>query len=180
MTHCIRGDPDKEREFGEMFGFNEKITFRSAEVGEEVGSVDARGGVAIHNIIFFECGLRVPFPELLVDFLNFVNLAPVQLKPNAYKIVLGVVELNKLLGVELGVDEIMHCYLLSRSSGGYHLRVRDTDKVLVTHVPDSSQDYQSDLVFLYGDFEPGMLGEEGRRVPREAGVPRKSAPGSLL
>lgn len=173
MTHQIRGDPNKEKEFSEKFGFKDGLSFRSAEVGEEVGTNDDRGGVPIHNINFFECGVRVPFLELLVDFFHFVNLAPIQLKPNAYKVVLGVVELNRILGTKLKVEEIVTCYQLARSQGGHYLKVRDSERVLVTHIPDNSQGYQSDLVFIYGDYEPSMLSEEGRRVPRELGVPRK-------
>lgn len=110
MAHRIRGDPNKEKDFGKKFGFGDGITFRSAEIDEEIGSSDDRGGVPFHNINFFEGGVRVPLPELLVDFFNFVNLAPIQLKPNTFKVVLGVAELNRILGTNLGVDEILSCY----------------------------------------------------------------------
>lgn len=66
-----------KREFEEKFGFKESISFRFANVGEEIGSTNDRGGVPIHNINFFKCGVRVLFPKLLVDFLNFVNLVPI-------------------------------------------------------------------------------------------------------
>ena len=62
MAHRIRGDPNKEKDFGKKFGFGDEITFRSAEIDEEIGSTDDRGGVPFHNINFFEgvFGSRCP------------------------------------------------------------------------------------------------------------------------
>ncbi|KAK9291245.1 hypothetical protein L1049_009433 [Liquidambar formosana] len=104
MAFTIRDKPDKEREFSTLFGFNDRITFRSAELDEDVASADSLGGLPIHNINFYEGGVRVPFPKLLVDFLHYTNLTPTQLKPNTFKIVMGVDCLNQKLKTELATN----------------------------------------------------------------------------
>ncbi|KAK9290034.1 hypothetical protein L1049_008197 [Liquidambar formosana] len=67
----------------------------------------------------------------------------------------------------------MACYKLlptAKDKTQFYLQARYNEQILVTHLPDSCQSYQHNVVFVYGPFEIGLLGV-GLRCPRRAGRP---------
>ena len=54
-------------------------------------------------VAIIEGGVRFPLYPHLVEFFNYFNLAPTQVSPNIFRIVMGVVELNSQLGLLLTV-----------------------------------------------------------------------------
>ena len=77
-------------------------------------SLDEGSQKAIHfpTIAIMECGIRFLLDPLLIHFLSFANLFPLQCAPNLFRIVMGVAALSKLLGISLGVFDILSCYYL--------------------------------------------------------------------
>ena len=73
-----------------------------------------------------EGGVRSPLHPLLRDCLREWNICHCQLMLNSFKIIIGVVELNRILGINLGVSDIEDVYDLCKSEDGdvYYLRVR--------------------------------------------------------
>ncbi|GMP32746.1 hypothetical protein CsSME_00006368 [Camellia sinensis var. sinensis] len=73
-----------------------------------------------------EGGLRFPVQPLICEFLRQTRLCSTQVSNNTYKIINGVAELNRLLGLNLGLAEIFHQYTLSKNKGGlcWYLKVR--------------------------------------------------------
>uniref|UniRef100_A0A2N9JAV3 Uncharacterized protein n=1 Tax=Fagus sylvatica TaxID=28930 RepID=A0A2N9JAV3_FAGSY len=51
--------------------------------------------LVIPIVAIIEGGVRFLMDPLLVDFLNYFNLSPTQISPNIFRIVMGVVELNR-------------------------------------------------------------------------------------
>ena len=94
---------------------------------------DPFDGIIFHNgwmpfwlVTVIEGGVRFPLHPLLRDCLREWNLCPCQLMQNDFKIIMGVVELNRILGINLGVSDIEDVYDLCKSEDGdvYYLRVR--------------------------------------------------------
>ena len=83
---------------------------------------------------------------------------------------MGVLELNRRLGVDLGLEDILFCYSLVRvmPQQSFYLKARDPTMYLVTHLPDSDKGYKDDLLIYTGAWERGEGPEyEGLRCPMQ-------------
>ena len=80
-----------------------------------------------------------------------MKLCPIQCCPNFLRIVMGVPALNNLLNINLGLWEIIFCYILKTASDSYYLAVRRKDRYLVTHLQDSNKGHESDIIFVSGN-----------------------------
>ena len=77
-------------------------------------------------VAIIEGGVRFPMDPLLTNFLDYFNLCPNQISPNIFRIVMGVVELNRRLGLDLTVHDIIATYSLRTTQHeAYSLRPRD-------------------------------------------------------
>lgn len=65
----------------------------------------AEGGICFPLHLFFRAVLR------------YWGLLPSQPNINFYRIIIGVIELNRRLRLNLGIPAIRHCYALAKSSG---------------------------------------------------------------
>jgi hypothetical protein len=63
-------------------------------------------------IAIIEGGVRFLMDPLLANFLDYFNLYPNQISPNIFRIVMGVVEFNRQLGLDLTVHDIIATYTL--------------------------------------------------------------------
>ncbi|GMN21858.1 hypothetical protein TIFTF001_045565 [Ficus carica] len=83
--------------------------------------------------IYFECGLRLPIPPLLIQSMNHYQLAIPQLMPNRMRVFLGLIVLADEAGVELTVVDILAiCYPQenSKDHGRYSMYPRRKKQVL--------------------------------------------------
>ncbi|KAF5933381.1 hypothetical protein HYC85_029552 [Camellia sinensis] len=86
--------------------------------------------------------VRFPLHPFLRAVLRYWGLIPSQPNVNFFRIIMGIIELNRCLRIDLGVPAIRHCYALAKSSsrlGRYFLRAKDTDHHLVTMLASSSK-----------------------------------------
>ena len=105
---------------------------------------------------------------LLADFLCYFNLAPTQVNPNIFRIVMGTVELNRRLGLELSTYDIVQTYILHHNTktDAYSLCPRGINFTLVNDLPDTNRGFDDDFLIVFGEwFLPG------RKCPTKDGVP---------
>ena len=121
-----------------------------------------------------EAGVRFPLHPLLRHCLREWNLCPCQLLPNGYKIIMGAVQLNGILGISLGVLDIEDANDLCKSIDGnsYYLRLRVGRAGFITALEDSNWYTRDDRVLVKGEWEFDEL-ETSRmiQIPRKMGTP---------
>ncbi|GMN25142.1 hypothetical protein TIFTF001_051429 [Ficus carica] len=69
----------------------------------------SEGWICLYTI-YFECGLRLPLPPLLIQCMHHYQLAIPQLMPNGMRVFLGLIVLAEKAGVELSVDDVLAIY----------------------------------------------------------------------
>uniref|UniRef100_A0A2N9HC16 Uncharacterized protein n=1 Tax=Fagus sylvatica TaxID=28930 RepID=A0A2N9HC16_FAGSY len=128
----------------------------------------ATGDLLIPVVAIVEGGIRFPMDPLLADFLDYLRLSPSQVNPNVFRIVMGTVELNRRLGLELGIHDILRTYILHHNTKteAYSLRPRDVDFTLVNGLPDTNRGFDEDYLIVSGEWF--LL---GHKCPTRDGVP---------
>ena len=84
-------------------------------------SVFGRGGMLLRAT--FQCGLRLPVHPFIMELLDCFGIAPGQLMPNSWRIVVSCMEiwLVATKGDMIKVDELVYLYRLKGSKEhGYH------------------------------------------------------------
>ena len=130
-----------------------------------------------------EGGVRFPLHPLLRAVLRYWGLIPSQPNVNFFRIIMGVVELNRRLRINLGIPAIRHCYALAKSSGRlgrYFLRAKDTDHHLVTMLASSGKRVDDGMVNVRGNWEFAEGEDRLDPVPRHKGDPGCHAMSCLL
>ena len=134
------------------------------------GSVFHNGWMSFWLVTMIEGGVRFPLHPLLNACLREWNLCPCQLMPNGFKIIRGVVELNRILRINLGVHDIEDVYDLCKSGDVYYLRVRARRTGFVTALEDSNRYAGDDCLFVSGEWEFDESEPVASRVVR---IPRR-------
>ena len=77
----------------------------------------------LENEVAFQCGLRFLVHTFIMELLNHFNIAPGQLMPNSWRIVISCMEIWMVVtkGDTIRLDEFVHLYCLKESKGyGYY------------------------------------------------------------
>ncbi len=109
------------------------------------------GDLILPVVAIIKGGVRFPLDPLLTNFLDYFNLSPTQINLNIFRIIMGMVELNRRLGLDLTVHDIIATYTLCTSGHeAYSLRQRDVENTLVNSLPDTNKDMTDDFLLVRG------------------------------
>jgi hypothetical protein len=151
-------------------------------VGLELAPVGADREVAtwemmcIPIVAIVEGGVRFPLDPFLRRVLNWYKLSPMQVSTNFFRLVMGMVALNRILGTQLGLWELQWWYsiVINPTYNTFYFKARKAEKRYVLNLPDSARDHELDFLYVTGAFEP--LGEDGQvdgfHCPHVWGHPR--------
>jgi hypothetical protein len=130
--------------------------------------VPASGDLLLPVVAIVEGGIRFPLDPLMADFLSHLRLSPSQVNPNVFRIVMGTAVLNRRLGLELGIHDILRTYILHHNTktDAYSLRPRDVDFTLVNGLPDTNRGFDEDYLIVSGEWF-----SSGHKCPTKDGAP---------
>ncbi|RWR97703.1 hypothetical protein CKAN_02715400 [Cinnamomum micranthum f. kanehirae] len=172
--------PEAMDSFREMYRIPANVSTRVDDPDDMFdGFVFADGWMPFPLVAIVEGGVRFPVHPLLRACLSTWHLSPCQLMPNGYKVIMGAVELNRILGINLGVHDIEDAYDVCKSAGDgtcFYLRGRPGREQFVTELEDSGRHAGNDRLFVSGNWEFGedeTAAEKRYRIPCHFGIPLK-------
>ena len=107
LAKLVNSD-ERMKEFREMYHVLSDVRLRYY-LSDDLPLLN-RDEIIIPIMSIVERGVRFPLHPFLIDFLQIVNASPSQLYINVFRIVMGEVALNRLLGVHLTPKEILFLY----------------------------------------------------------------------
>ncbi|GMN47463.1 hypothetical protein TIFTF001_016629 [Ficus carica] len=131
------------------YGFPNEVQLRLPFKGERADTV-SEGWICMYTI-YFECGLPLPLPPLLVQTMHHYNLAIPQLMPNGMKVFLGLIVLSEEANIELSVDDVLAIYYLQENSkdhGRYSMYPR-RKKQVVGEMKNADRYWQDRYFFMH-------------------------------
>ena len=136
-----------------MFQFPERVRVRLPSKEERACNFFP-GEVCFYESSF-ACGLRFPIHPFLMELLNHFGIAPGQLMPNSWKIVVSCmgIWLVAMDGDMLRVDELVYLYRLkaSKEYGYYELVPWERSTRIIGGLPSSFRYWKSRFFFVSGD-----------------------------
>ena len=119
-------------------------------------------------------GVRFPLHPFLRAVLCHWGLIPSQPNVNFFRIIMGVIALNRRLRINLGIPAIRHCYALAKSSGRhghFFLRAKDIDHQLIAMLSSFGKRVDDVMVVVQGNWEFGEGEDHVDPIPRRRGEP---------
>ncbi|GMN67143.1 hypothetical protein TIFTF001_036207 [Ficus carica] len=162
------------------YGFPNEVQIRLPFKGERADTV-SEGWICMYTI-YFECGLQLPLPPLLIRAMNHYNLAIPQLMPNGMRVFLGLIVLSEEASIELTVDDVLAIYYPQENAkdhGRYSMYPR-RKKQVVGEMKNADRYWQDHYFFMHVNkksmgvladaFNPfwGTLRKELKKPPPKA------------
>ena len=107
--------------FRDRFQFPEETRVRIPRKGKK-SCAFAHGEVCFHEAAFL-CGHRFPIHPFIMELLHYLNIAPGQLKPNSWRIVISCMVIWMIIAVSdmTTLNKFIHLYRLKESKEfGYY------------------------------------------------------------
>jgi hypothetical protein len=98
-------------------------------------------------------GFRFPIPELVRRTLMYYDLAPGQLMPNTWRILLSISLLCERHNIQFGLGSLLHNYFLKEhvgDPGRYRLVPRRKKKEIVLHTTSNDRHWKNTFFFARG------------------------------
>uniref|UniRef100_A0A2N9G9N8 Uncharacterized protein n=1 Tax=Fagus sylvatica TaxID=28930 RepID=A0A2N9G9N8_FAGSY len=118
-----------------------------------------RDEILIPIMAIVEGGVRFPLHSFLIDFLQTVNATSSQISVNTFRIIMGVIAINRLLDVNLTIREVLAVYqykcLGAKSNTLSHLVARNVNEKLVNGLPSTNKGFEKDYLRVGGNWFPG-------------------------
>ena len=131
------------------FGFPNEVQLRLPFKDERADTV-SEGWICLYTI-YFECGLRLPLPPLLIQCMHHYQLAIPQLMPNGMRVFLGLIVLADEASIELTVDDVLAIYYPQENSkdhGRYSMYPR-RKKQVVGEMKNADRYWQDHYFFMH-------------------------------
>ena len=157
-------------EFRKDYGIPDDVHLSLA--GKDVIPWDNEGFVPFTLLSIIETGLRFPVQPLMCEFLRQTRLCQTQQTTNSYRIIMGIAELNRQAGLNLGLAEIFHQYSIGSKEDGwvYYLRIRNRREKIIKHTQNKDLN-DDDFLSVSGNFEDHQAQIPGRRINWKKGEP---------
>ena len=136
-----------------MFQFLEETKVRLPRKGEKFCAF-AHREVCFYEAAFL-CGLRFLTHPFIMELLHYLNIAPRQLMPNSWRIVISCMVIWTIIsnGDMITLNEFVYLYRLKESKdfGYYELIPWDRRSRLIVDLPSSFCYWKSRYFFVSGD-----------------------------
>ncbi|GMN21586.1 hypothetical protein TIFTF001_043347 [Ficus carica] len=131
------------------YGFPNEVQIRLPFKGERADTV-SEGWICMYTI-YFECGLRLRLPPLLILAMNHYNLAIPQLMPNGMRVFLGLIVLSEEASIELTVDDVLAIYYTQENSKdhGRYSMYPQRKKQVVSEMKNADRYWQDRYFFMH-------------------------------
>jgi hypothetical protein len=142
---------EKITQFKSRYGFPKDVHIRYVPYGNL--ALLQHEDLVLPIVAIVEGGVRIPMHPLFIQFLIHFRLSPFQCVPNVFRIVMESAVLNEKLGLNLTVHDIAYVYSLQMTGRDqYTLVARNSNRKLVTRLPDSSKGRDEDFFVITGNW----------------------------
>ncbi|KAL5544751.1 hypothetical protein UlMin_008535 [Ulmus minor] len=121
------------------------------------------GWVAMYELMLKD-GMRFPIPRLIRDVCDHYKIAPSQLMPNAWRVLMSLESLGRRHGVDCELGEVLFSYYLKEldiDKGRYILIARVGRAPIVTCLRTNDRGWKGRYLFVRGDLVWGPSGPGG-------------------
>ena len=131
--------------------FPSGIQARLPEDNETI--VSTRSGKVAFYKAAFHAGLRLPIHSTVKRILNFYNICPIQLSPNAWKSVVYAVAVWRYYKYALSLNEFRHLFILFKNpkpDSGWLYSKKRPSKIVIEGVPLHRQGAEEEVLIYLG------------------------------
>ncbi|KAK4838711.1 hypothetical protein QYF36_015845 [Acer negundo] len=162
-----------------MYGIPIDVELRAPREHERA-DWDIPGWTCLYEYTF-HLGFRFPIPQLVRRMLVYYELAPGQLMPNTWRIMLGLGILCERNGVQFGLGCLLHNYYLKEhltDTGHYSLVPRNKKKEHIIDTKTNDRNWKDTFFFMRGPpvDGPWRMGGRGISIPTEVRGAGKAPP----